>query len=163
MVTMLKIKQPISKSLWKEAVKSVFKDKKETFQLVQNLKKNGYKIGFLSNTETPAMEYFYDNDYEKYFDEKYPNIFSLKEFDQAMDKNDKEYIKYAPIKVLIDNLKIEGISHPDLDRKIKFVELPDSDVKIIMIKGHEIIIKIGDKELNADFSEISELKSLFSD
>lgn len=100
---------------------------------------------------------------EKYFDEKYPNIFSLKEFDQVIDKNDKEYIKYAPIKVLIDNLKIEGISHPDLNIKIKFVELPDSDVKIIMIKGHEIIIKIGDKELNADFSEISELKSLFSD
>lgn len=99
---------------------------------------------------------------EKYFDEKYPNIFSLKEFGQVMDENDKEYIKYTPIKVLIDNLKIEGISHPDLNRKIKFVELPDSDVKIIMIEGREIIIKIGDKELNADFSEICELKSLLS-
>lgn len=115
-------------------------------------------------------DYFYDFlslsrplNPEKYFDENYTSVSSLEEFDRLINPNDKKYIKYAPIKVLIDNLKIGGISYPDLNRKIRFVELPDSDVKIIMIKGHEIIIKIGDKELNADFSEISELKSLFRD
>ena len=114
--------------------------------------------------------YFYDFlslnrplDPEKYFNEKYPNISSLKEFNQIINPNDKEYIKYTIIKVLIDNLKIEGISYSDLKRKIKFAELPDSDIKIIVIEGHEIIVKIGAKELNADFSEISKFKSSFDD
>jgi len=64
----LKINEPSSKSLWKEAVSSVFRDKKGVYRLIENLKKNGYKIAFLSNTEIPAMEYFYENKYEKYFD-----------------------------------------------------------------------------------------------
>jgi len=72
----LKIEQPTSKSLWKEAVTSVFKDKKEIYQLVQTLKKNGYKIGLLSNTEIPTREYFYDKGYENFFDEK---VFSCTE------------------------------------------------------------------------------------
>ncbi|PXF60470.1 MAG: hypothetical protein C4B59_09355 [Candidatus Methanogaster sp.] len=114
--------------------------------------------------------YFYDFlslnrplDPEKHFNEKYSNISSLKEFDQIINPNDKEYIKYTIIKVLIDNLKIEGILYSDLKRKIKFAELPDSDIKIVVIEGHEIVVKIGDKELNADFSEANEIRSLFGD
>ena len=72
----LKVAQPSTSSLWKEAVINVFIDKKEVYQLVSILKINGYKLGFLSNTEIPTMEYFYDNGYDKYFDEK---IFSCVE------------------------------------------------------------------------------------
>jgi len=66
----LKIAQPTTNSLWKEAVINVFTDKKEVYSLVKKLKTSGYKIGFLSNTEIPTTEYFYDNGYDKYFDEK---------------------------------------------------------------------------------------------
>ena len=66
--TTLHIQQPTGHSLWKEAVQHVFTDKKETYTLVQNLRKNGYIVGYLSNTEIPAVEYFRDNKYEKYFD-----------------------------------------------------------------------------------------------
>src|SRR3989344_8887926 len=70
------IKEPSSNSLWKEAVKNVFKDKKEIYLLVQDLRNRRYKIGFLSNTEIPTMNYFYENGYDKYFDVK---IFSCVE------------------------------------------------------------------------------------
>lgn len=115
-------------------------------------------------------DYFYDFlsltrplNTEKYFDEKYTSVSSLEEFDMLINPNDKKYIKYTPIKVLIDNLKIEGIQYSDLKRKIKFAELPDSDIKIVVIEGHEIVVKIGDKELNAYFSEANEIRSLFGD
>lgn len=64
----LNIEQPKSESLWKEAVKNVFRDKKETYALTEVLRKNNYKIGFLSNTEIPAMEYFMEKDYGRFFD-----------------------------------------------------------------------------------------------
>jgi putative hydrolase of the HAD superfamily len=64
----LNINEPKSDSLWKEAVNNVFLDKKDMYQLLRDLRKNGYKIGFLSNTEIPTMEYFYENKYDKYFD-----------------------------------------------------------------------------------------------
>jgi hypothetical protein len=115
-------------------------------------------------------DYFYDFlsltrplNTEKYFDENYTSVSSLGEFDRVINPNDKKYIKYTPIKVLIDNLKIERISYSDLKKKIKFVELPDSDIKIVVIEGHEIVVKVGDKELNADFSEANEIRSLFGD
>jgi len=66
--TELNIKKPIVKSLWKNAVKSVFNDKVQIHNLILLLKKEGYLIGFLSNTEIPTMEYFFENGYEKYFD-----------------------------------------------------------------------------------------------
>ncbi|GAG06263.1 unnamed protein product, partial [marine sediment metagenome] len=37
--------------------------KKEMFQLATNLKNNGYKIGFLSNTELPMLKYFKEQQY----------------------------------------------------------------------------------------------------
>ncbi len=63
----LKVSEPNSKSLWKEAINSLSIDRKDIRQLVINLKKNGYKIALLSNMEIPAMEYFYENKYDKYF------------------------------------------------------------------------------------------------
>lgn len=64
----LNVEKPHIKSLWKEAARHVLKDKPQIYNLVQLLKKEGYKIGFLSNTEPPLMEYFFENKYEKYFD-----------------------------------------------------------------------------------------------
>jgi putative hydrolase of the HAD superfamily len=64
----LNIEEPRIDSLWKDAVKHAFKDKTQTYNLVKLLKKQGYKTGFLSNTEIPAREYFFEKGYEKYFD-----------------------------------------------------------------------------------------------
>jgi putative hydrolase of the HAD superfamily len=107
----LKIKLPSSVSLWKDAVKNVFNNKQETFQLIKNLKKNNYKIGFLSNTEIPAMEYFYENDYNKYFDEK---IFSCLE---KTAKPEKQIYDLA-----LKKLKIRPDEAVFIDDKPEFIK-----------------------------------------
>ena len=63
----LGIDEPVS-LLWGKAVKKVFSDKKEVWAIVNDLKKKGYKTGFLSNTEVPTMNYFFDNNYDTNFD-----------------------------------------------------------------------------------------------
>ena len=64
----LNINMSSTESLWGDAVEEVFNEKMEMFELIDELKRKGYKIGFLSNTEMPAVEYWKRNDYEKYFD-----------------------------------------------------------------------------------------------
>lgn len=64
----LNVDRPKSASLWKEAVQNVFTDKHEVFNLITKLREGGYKLGFLSNTEMPTMEYFLENHYDKHFD-----------------------------------------------------------------------------------------------
>lgn len=79
----LDIDIPNVKSLWDNAVKEVFNEKEEMFELLERLKAQGYKIGFLSNTEMPAVRYWQKNDYEKYFDEA---VFSCIEHIAKPDK-----------------------------------------------------------------------------
>jgi len=62
----LKIQKPTMPSLCREAFHNVYTPKKEMFQLATNLKKNGYKIGFLSNTELPMMKYFKEQQYSMF-------------------------------------------------------------------------------------------------
>lgn len=76
MCTKLKCTPPSEKSLWKRAVENVFKDKPEVWELVKRLRISGYRIGFLSNTEEGAMEYFHERGYDQYFD---ATIFSCAE------------------------------------------------------------------------------------
>ncbi len=63
----LGVSKPRTQSLWGDAVKDIFSEKKEVFDLIASLRKNGYKIGFLSNTEVPAMKFFHEQGY-KIFD-----------------------------------------------------------------------------------------------
>ena len=49
-------------SLWSHSFKSAYKENREMFSLASSLKQNGYKIGLLSNTEIPAVEYFRKKD-----------------------------------------------------------------------------------------------------
>ena len=72
----LEIPVPQTESLWKDAVAHCFNNKQDVYEIVRNLRQQGYKTGFLSNTEPPAMEYFFEHQYEQYFD---ATIFSCKE------------------------------------------------------------------------------------
>jgi putative hydrolase of the HAD superfamily len=63
----LGVPKPKIQSLWGDAVRCVFSEKKEVFALIHSLRRNGYKIGFLSNTEIPAMDFFHEQGY-KVFD-----------------------------------------------------------------------------------------------
>lgn len=107
----LGINRDVSGSIWKKAVISSFKDKKEVFELTKNLRKNGYKLGFLSNTEIPAMEYFFENGYDKFFD---ATVFSCAE---KMTKPDKEIYK-----LILKRLDVKSEEAIFIDDKSVFIE-----------------------------------------
>jgi putative hydrolase of the HAD superfamily len=63
----LGVQTPEIKSLWGDAFKSVYSEKKEVFFMAYSLRENGYRIGLLSNTEVPPMNFFSERAY-KVFD-----------------------------------------------------------------------------------------------
>lgn len=83
----LGIKEP-GKAVWKDAFASAYREKKEVFSVIKKLKANGYKIGFLSNTEKPGMELFKEQNYS-FFD---ATVFSCKE---GIHKPDERIYKIA--------------------------------------------------------------------
>ena len=62
----LKVPKPKVNSLWADAFKAVYIPRGDMFSLVARLKNDGYKTALLSNTETPAMEYFYQLKYDMF-------------------------------------------------------------------------------------------------
>ena len=49
--------KPQVESLWLDGILSVYKEKKEVFDLIKKLKQYGYTIALLTNTEIPVMNY----------------------------------------------------------------------------------------------------------
>jgi len=127
----LKIKKPTSNSLWGEAVKNIFTDKKEIYQIVQILKNKGYKTGFLSNTEIPAMNYFYDNGYERYFDAL---VFSCAE---KMVKPEETIYRIA-----LKKLKVKPREAIFIDDKPTYIEAARKvGIRGILFKTHDQLKK----------------------
>ena len=62
----LAIPKPKVNSLWGEAFRHAYSEKKEVFALASTLKKNSYRIGLLSNTEVPAMGFFHEKNYSMF-------------------------------------------------------------------------------------------------
>lgn len=65
------IENDLKTSLWKEAFRVVYSPRLEIFELVRDLKRGGYKVGVISNTEMPASELFL---------ERHPEIFDSTTF-----------------------------------------------------------------------------------
>ena len=59
-------KTNIHGSLWKEAIKVSFSPKKKMLSLIDDLRNNGLKIGILSNTEAPVVEYLQEIEFGAY-------------------------------------------------------------------------------------------------
>jgi epoxide hydrolase-like predicted phosphatase len=62
----LKVPKPGVRSLWSEAFKAAYIPRAGMFNLVASLQKSGYKTAVLSNTEIPAMQYFYQLQYDMF-------------------------------------------------------------------------------------------------
>ena len=58
--------EPVVPSLWIEAFEAAYKPRKEMFELVSNLHKNGFKTALLSNTEKPSVEFFRQQKYDMF-------------------------------------------------------------------------------------------------
>ena len=122
----LSANKPVEKSLWKQAFKSVYKEKKDVFKLVTVLKKNGYKTGFLSNTETPAMEFFHEQKYDM-FDVL---IFSCKE---GFRKPGKEIYE-----ITLDRLNTQPEETLFIDDRIENIHGAESlGIRTILFKDNE--------------------------
>jgi putative hydrolase of the HAD superfamily len=62
----LKVPKPAIRSLWGRAFAAVYSPRPDMFELVSSLKNSGYKTAILSNTELPAMQYFYQQRYDMF-------------------------------------------------------------------------------------------------
>lgn len=48
--------KPPEKSIWLNGIKDNYQEKDATLKIVDKLKSNGYKLGLISNTETPVVD-----------------------------------------------------------------------------------------------------------
>ena len=62
----LGVSKPKVPSLWGDAFEAAYVPREEMFSLAAGLGKKGYKTAFLSNTEEPAMQYFYQFGYDMF-------------------------------------------------------------------------------------------------
>ncbi|MBW7989711.1 MAG: HAD family phosphatase [Planctomycetes bacterium] len=62
----LGVSKPKVPSLWADAFKAAYVPREGMFFLAAGFRKKGYKTAFLSNTERPAMRYFYQFGYDMF-------------------------------------------------------------------------------------------------
>lgn len=62
----LEVDPPDNDSLWGDAFKQAYCPKTGMFNLVSDLQESGYKTGFISNTEIPAVEFFKRQHYTQF-------------------------------------------------------------------------------------------------
>ena len=60
----LEIPIPKSKILWNTVLEETYKSNDPVINIAKSLKKQGYKIGYLSNTEMPAIDFFNKQNYD---------------------------------------------------------------------------------------------------
>jgi epoxide hydrolase-like predicted phosphatase len=101
--------KPDVPSLWSDAFKAFYVPREDMFSLAAELNKKEYKTGFLSNTEKPAMKYFYKLGYDM-FDVA---IFSCAE---GMSKPDRRIYELT-----IERLGIEAGLSAFIDDKREYI------------------------------------------
>ena len=62
----LDMPKPKAHSLWTDAFKAAYVPREDMFSVAALLQENGYKTALLSNTETPAMLYFHQLQYDMF-------------------------------------------------------------------------------------------------
>jgi putative hydrolase of the HAD superfamily len=62
----LNVPKPNIPSLWAEAFEAAYVPRDEMFSMAASLQENGYRTAVLSNTEVPAMQFFFLQRYEMF-------------------------------------------------------------------------------------------------
>ncbi|MCK4554317.1 HAD family phosphatase [Candidatus Parcubacteria bacterium] len=106
----LNIKKSNSSSLWGDAFQYVYSPKAGMFSLASSLRNKNYKIGFLSNTEIPAMKYFHKQKY---------NMFDIMIFSCAEGVIKPESKIY---KILLQRLEAKPRETIFIDDNMKYIE-----------------------------------------
>jgi epoxide hydrolase-like predicted phosphatase len=130
MCSELGIQKPTIPSLWETAFRQAYREKKEIFTLASTLKKNGYRIGFLSNTEVPAMKFFYE--------QKYP-MFDVTVFSCNEGTRKPEERIYQ---ILVQRLQLQPEETLFIDDNEEFIQGAEQvGIKTIRFKNHHQLQK----------------------
>lgn len=106
-----KLNRPdIKKPFWKEALRKVYKEQYAVHCMARALKKKGYAIGLISNTEMPARDFHLECNYD-FFDAR---IFSCEE---GIAKPDKEIYQ-----LMAQRLKVSAHELVIIDDKRENIE-----------------------------------------
>ncbi len=126
----LKINLPTSDSLWGEAFRHAYSPKKEMFDLAEALKRTGYKTAFLSNTEEPAMKYFYEIGY---------NMFDVSVFSCAVNAIKPEKKIYD---LTLENLGVNPFETIFIDDRPDYISgAQNAGLKTILFKNPQDVIE----------------------
>jgi len=102
----LKVSKPKFRSLWTDAFKTAYSPKAEMFTMAELLQKNGYKTAVLSDTEKPAMKYFYRQKYKMFDAKVFSCAVGTKKPDRKIYKLVLQKLKIKPDEaVFIDDRK----------------------------------------------------------
>jgi len=106
----LNVPKPRYLSLWSEGFKSVYSPKRKVFSLAKQLRRKGYLIGLLSNTEEPSMCFFYKQGYDI--------------FDVLVFSCEEEILKpqKAIYKCVVDRLGVKPKETVFIDNNPEFVD-----------------------------------------
>ncbi len=134
----LKKPKPSQHSLWGEAFRAAYSLRQEVFALACKLHANGYKVALLSNTEVPAMQFFYEQGYDA-FD---VCVFSCME---GMVKPDRKIYKVA-----VEKLGSTAAQTVFIDDKPQLIEgAKQVGLKTILYKSldqvNDQLVKLGVK------------------
>ena len=110
---LLNISVPRVESLWGNAFAASYRPKKRMFSLAAALKEDGYKIGLLSNTEMPAVNFFHKQKYTCFTN----TIFSCVE---GTAKPESKIYRIA-----LKRLKVKPSEAIFIDDKYSFTEAAD--------------------------------------
>jgi HAD superfamily hydrolase (TIGR01549 family) len=137
----LRINAPTVESLWGDAFRDVYKEKEEMFDLAKRLKENGYTVGFLSNTELPAMNFFYEMGYG--------TIFQSPIFSCAVNKAKPEKDIYL---LTAKNLGISPESAVFIDDRTNYLEgAKEAGMETILYESTEQVkTKLTELGINTD-------------
>ena len=124
--SVLHITKPTQSSLWEDAFRHSYEENTETFNLASRLKKNGFRIGLLSNTEAPAMRFFHE--------QQYP-MFDVTVFSCAEGTRKPEERIY---KILLQRLQLQPDEVLFIDDNMEYT-LAAAQVRIntILFKNHQ--------------------------
>jgi putative hydrolase of the HAD superfamily len=62
----LRVPVPSVSSLWGSAIQHAYVERRGMFLLASSLRTKGYRVGLLSNTETPGMRFFQERQYSMF-------------------------------------------------------------------------------------------------
>lgn len=102
----LQVPPPTQESLWGDAFRAGYIERKEMFDFIKSLKEKGYVVGFLSNTEEAPRKYFYEIGYDKIFDKP---VFSC---DEGVVKPELDIYR-----ITLERLNVEPSSAVFIDDK----------------------------------------------